>query len=287
MSTRSSRRRRGGHDGEHEENAERWLLTYADMITLLMVLFIVMFAISQVDKTKFAKLQDGLAREFGAPTAVIPGGTGALDGSKSPKSTDDQMFAPVPVLDQTKLSDQLAKDAAARAELAKLEEARERIKEALREKGLESSARLTISERGLVVTIVTDEVLFETGRAELRPLGAPVLDAIAPVLATLTNRISVEGHTDDVPIHGGRFASNWELSAERATTVVRYLIDAHQVAPARLSSTGYADQQPLASNATTEGRSKNRRVEIVVLASRSLDLSTSTLPAGQSTKSGN
>lgn len=279
MSTHSSRRKASHAHEEEAENAERWLLTYADMITLLMVLFIVMFAISQVDQAKFAKLHDGLAKEFGARTIVVPGGTGVLDGSKDPHQTDNEAGTPIAsILDQP--TDTTQKDAAMRAELSKLEEARRQITTALREHGLENSARLEISERGLVVTIVTDEVLFETGRAELRPLGAPVLDTIAPVLATLPNRISVEGHTDNVPIHGGRFPSNWELSAERATTVVRYLIDTHEVAPARLSSTGYAEQQPLATNDTLEGRSKNRRVEIVVLASRAIDLSGQPLPAG-------
>jgi chemotaxis protein MotB len=122
-----------------------------------------------------------------------------------------------------------------------------------------------------VVTIVTDQVLFETGKADLRPLGAEVLDAVAPVMVDLTNRISIEGHTDNVPISGARFASNWELSAQRATTVLRYTIEHHGIAAARLSAAGFADTQPLASNDTPEGRSKNRRVEIVILSSISQD----------------
>jgi chemotaxis protein MotB len=259
--SRPARRGRRGHDEEEAHDGERWLLTYADMITLLMVLFIVMFAISQVDRNKFSKLQEGLAKEFGARSMVIPGGSGVLDAGKTPAQHTD-VNAPIP-----QVLDQLGKTEAARIELSRLEDAKERIFEALREHGLEKSVRLDINQRGLVVTIVTDEVLFETGKADLRPLGAEVLDAVGPVLVDLPNRISVEGHTDNVPIRSARFASNWELSAERATTVLRYTMERHGITPSRLSAAGFADTQPLAGNDSADGRSRNRRVEIVILSS--------------------
>ena len=119
-------------------------------------------------------------------------------------------------------------------------------------------------DNGLVVNVVTDRVLFELGEASLRPEGRKVLDAVAPALRGLPNALTVEGHTDNVPV-SGRYASNWELSTERATTVLRYLLT-RGVPSGQVSAAGYADQRPLSSNATAAGRARNRRVAIVVHA---------------------
>ena len=123
----------------------------------------------------------------------------------------------------------------------------------------------TLDERGLVVSIISDKVLFDLGSAELRPAGLVVLDAIGPTLSTLPNAVSVEGHTDDLPI-SGRYASNWELSTDRAISVLRYLLATAGLPAQRASASGFADQRPKTSNATVDGRAVNRRVEVVVLA---------------------
>lgn len=260
MSTTGPSRARRQSEEEEHENHERWLVTYADMLTVLMALFIVMFAMSVVDQTKFEKLKQGLDEYFGHGPELVDGGSGLLSQQQATDQVDVDVAAAVAALHE-----QRNRSAAVEQERLDLERARQQILAALREKGLQDKVRFTIDERGLVVTIVTDEVLFDLGSAGLRPAGRAVLDGIAPALVPLPNPVTVEGHTDDLPIRGGRFPSNWELSAERATTVLRYLIESHRLPPKRLSAAGYADQRPLVAN-TPALRATNRRVEVIVRA---------------------
>jgi len=294
VSTSKPRRRRhaGGDHEEHEEaNHERWLLTYADMITLLMVLFIVLFAISVVDKKKFAELADGLSRNFGATNKVLPAGSGVLDGGKTSNNDQGQLTnnpaQPLSPIDQVELSKQLQQEVdkqnLLKQEQTTLAGAQQQIEAALKAKGLQNSASFKLTSRGLVVSIVTDQVLFDTGKADLKPVGQEVLDAVAPAVRKLPNDISIEGHTDNVPIYGGPFASNWELSAVRATTVLRYLVAAQGLDPSRMSATGYADTKPVVPNDTPAHQAQNRRVELVVLSSLLNDASSTTaVPGGSS-----
>ena len=274
--------RRRGHEEEHEEheNHERWLVSYADMMTLLMVLFIVLFAISQVDQKKFAALKTGLAAGFGAPVAILsggdqlltPGGAVAPDsvnlagaaGAKVPSAAVDPARAVQP-----KAVAELAKaqeEAQVAKEVENLTEAEKALKAALAAKGLAKGATFRFDERGLVVTIATDDVLFESGSAALRPTGRRILDTIAPTLDRLPNRLSIDGHTNHLPIHTDRFPSNWELSGDRASGVLRYLHSAHGLPYGRMSATGFADTKPLVPPSDPRSLSANRRVEIVVIA---------------------
>lgn len=259
MSGGGGGRRRRHHEEEHE-NHERWLVTYADMLTVLMALFIVMFALSVVDKKKFEDFKAGLQDDISVGTGptLLDGGTG-LQENPGPSMALDVQAA------MAAYESQQQSDSAAAQELATLEKAREAIHQALVDRGMEASARFLIDERGLVVTIVTDEVMFDLGSATLRPSGAAVLDAVAPALVPLPNPVTVEGHTDNLPISGGRFPSNWELSAERATSVLRYILETHHVPATRLSAAGYADQRPVAEN-HLGGQPANRRVEVIVRA---------------------
>jgi chemotaxis protein MotB len=249
-------RRPRPEEHEEHENHERWLITYADMITLLMVLFIVLFSISQVDLAKFQKFKAGLA-EFGngSSDSLIELHEGGL-------LTQPQL-AQLTQAEQA-LDEKEAQAAAVEVERAALASAQAHIIEDLRAAGLEGVARFRIEERGLVVTIVTDRVLFEPGSDALTADGQSVVDVISDALAPLPNLLSVEGHTDATPIATARFPSNWELSTARATSVLRALVERHAIPAARLSAAGYADQRPLAGNDTAQGRSTNRRVEIVV-----------------------
>jgi chemotaxis protein MotB len=247
--------RRKQHHQEEHENHERWLVSYADFITVLMALFIVMFALSNADKDKFNAFASGMDELPGAGTSLLEGG--ALLTASAP-SMDPQSQAA-----RAALEEKLAEQAASSQEVADLLEARKAIEQALVDKGMAGAVRFRLDERGLIVSVVTDDVLFELGQASLRPAGTKVLDAIAPALNALPNAISVEGHTDDLPIRG-RFPSNWELSAERATSVLRYLLEAHRLPAQRVSAAGYADQRPLTPN-TPAGRAANRRVEVVLL----------------------
>jgi chemotaxis protein MotB len=269
---RPHRGKKGGHEEEHEANHERWLLTYADMITLLMVLFIVLFASSTISSIKFAELADGLAKQLGGQSKAIPGGAGVLDGGQTTAADNgvqvNNPSAPIPAVQE---ADQPATQAT-HAQLVKQEEqtlasAQAKIEAALKAKNLQNSVRFTIDSRGLIVSIVTDKLLFNTGQADLEPIGDQVLDAIGPALRALPNDISVEGHTDNVPISSGEFASNWELSAVRATTVLRYLVSTDGLQEDRMSATGYADTEPLVPNDSDAHRAENRRVDVVVLSS--------------------
>jgi chemotaxis protein MotB len=262
--------RRGGKKRaaeEEHENAERWLLTYADMITLLMVLFIVLFAIGQVDQKKFEKLHDGLAQSFGE-SSVLDGGAGMLDGSAVQADAPDESQMGTQVLarqDETTLAAQAAVEAAKKeAEANRALEAT--ITAALAKKGLEKAVEFqVIDQRGLSVNIVTDHILFDLGEATLRPKGVEVLSALAPVLKKLPNQLVVEGHTDSQPISDARFASNWELSTARATTVLQYLLK-RGVNPSIVSAAGYADQRPLVPGKSSASNARNRRVAIVIVA---------------------
>lgn len=250
-----SPRRRGQDEDEAAVENERWLVTYADMLTVLMALFIVMFAISVADKEKFEALKSGVAAGAGLLTAgeVI--------------MTEDAESSAVPVLAATAqeaLERARVRDRATRQMTGELVIAQRQLELALSRRGLRNQVQFSQDERGLVVSIVTDQVLFPLGSADLGPQGRLVIDAIRPVLARLPHAITVEGHTDDLPLDGhGRFATNWELSANRATAVLRYMLDVGGISPSRVSAFGYADQRPLVPN-TPSQRARNRRVEVVL-----------------------
>jgi chemotaxis protein MotB len=278
--------KRRRHDEEHEEheNHERWLVSYADMMTLLMVLFIVMFAISQVDQKKFMALKTGLAAGFGAPVAFVDGADRLLDpgGSVAPDtvnlagSAGDGKASAAEKATQRKQQQaqaatvatlvQATNRAQVEREVNNLRRARAQITAALGRQGLSNAATFRFDERGLVVTIATDKVLFDSGSATLTPEGQRILDAVAPTLAELPNRLSIDGHTNWLPISTPQFPSNWELSGDRASGVLRYLIAQHGIPGTRMTATGFADTRPLLPRSDPRALTVDRRVEIVVLA---------------------
>jgi chemotaxis protein MotB len=277
------RRRPKKHEEEEHENHERWLVSYADMVTLLMCLFIVLYAISQVDKAKFAALASGLSASFGAPIT-------ALDGANSQKSVLDGLPAPVNIaagVGETKtssgVSQQQVDAAAAQAALQRaanvqaeaataydqLAAARAAIDKALTAAGYSGAATYQIDQRGLVVHVIADKVLFDEAKADLRPDGAALLDAVAPTLTSLPNQLRVEGHANKTPVDPkGVWPSNWELSAYRATTVLRHLAG-DGIPDTRMSAAGYADTEPLVPYTDPTAMTVNRRVDIVVLSTAS------------------
>ena len=268
--TAKAHRRPRLHEEEEEHvNHERWLITYADMITLLMVLFIVLYSISQVDLAKFKQLKSGIAGGFGGPTALaaVQGGAGPLEGGGA--VFDAQVTGtgtqPSAQAAEAALADAQQRATAARQERSVLQKAQQEIQHNLDEEGLGGAVQFRLESRGLVVTIVSDKVLFDPGEADLKPQGAEVIDKLAAALGRLPNKLSIEGHTDNTPV-SGRYPSNWELSTARATTVLRTMIERYGIAASRLQAAGYADTQPVAGNGDAAGRAANRRVEIVVMA---------------------
>ncbi len=252
------------------------------MVTLLMCLFIVLFAISQVDKAKFAALSQGLSASFWAPITALPGTTPESSVLDSLPSAVDVAAGIAPVEQAVEAEvDQAAAQAAAEraariaAEAQKayddLSKARARIQAALTRAGFPDAARYEIDERGLVVHIVADAVLFDAEKATLRPEGRRILAAVAPTLENLPNEFRVEGHANHLPVTaGGPWPSNWELSAYRATTVLRALTGAG-VPEKRISAAGYSDTRPLVPTTDPAAVTTNRRVDVVVLSTASAE----------------
>ena len=259
MSARGRGRRRRG--GEEHADDERWLLTYADMITLLMALFMVLFSISSVNVSKFETLQRALQEAFSGK--ILPGGesvqqTGSDTESETP-SPEPPVPAITPLVDRAKQS---SEDGAEEQE--DFEELKRKLDRYAERHGLQRDLQTTIERRGLVIRLLTDRVLFDSGEAVLKPRARPILAHIARLLVIdRRHPVAVEGHTDTVPIRTAVYPSNWELSGARASSVVRFLID-KKVRPRRMEATGYADLHPISTNRTAGGRLRNRRVEIVL-----------------------
>lgn len=224
------------------ENHERWLLTYADLITLLLVFFIVLYAGSQEDQKKFEALAQGLRSAFHNPAATSgAGGSSAVfTGSGAANAAGSQQ------------------------ELADFQSITAILERVASERGLGDRISLRMEPDRIVIGLTSD-LLFQSGSATLRPSAGPVLDAVAEALRGKPNEIRIEGHTDNIPINTMEFNSNWELSAARATAVLRELVDNGGLPADRLFAAAYGDARPKADNATAEGRAANRRAEIVVL----------------------
>jgi chemotaxis protein MotB len=290
-------RRAKKHVEEEHENHERWLVSYADMMTLLMALFVVLWALSQIDMTKFTAFSQGLQEGFGAPVTILDDGAAIDAQSESP-------LAPVQVKQQAAIDGTAQTDAekAAAAEVAaeqaqrtaaearaaydSLAAARDALAAALAAAGYPDAATFTIDERGLVVHVVADQVLFDAEQADLRPAGKKVLDALGPTLASLTEQLRVEGHANSLPVtRGGPWRSNWDLSAVRATTVLLHLTQSDGVPEGRMSATGYSDTRPLVPDSDPQALSINRRVDIVVLSTASPEAN-ALLPSIDATSAG-
>jgi chemotaxis protein MotB len=259
-----------------EGGAERWLITYADMITLLLVLFIILYSTANTDLAKFKALAESLAQGFGA-TAPSPAAAGESSGTSQGSSPvfdtsgggnkPLQLFpenqTPIQIFEFARMLEGAGEESGLKG---KLEQAvAEAVAAAGGElQGLGGKLEVSYNERGIMITIFPDQILFDSGSARLKPGFKAILDLLAPQFSRLPNSIEVDGHTDSVPISTATFPSNWELSAGRAGAVIRYLA-AKGLAPERLSASGYADTRPVDTNATREGRARNRRVELIIL----------------------
>jgi chemotaxis protein MotB len=247
---------------EEHENLERWLVSYADFITLLFAFFVTMYAISRVDEQKLGSAVESLQRALGSliPVSITQRDAGAFPSK--PESPSASVIVPK-VVEERSPTEQ--------GEFAKLAEEIKREVEGAKGAFDQSRAaqldqiKFLIDKRGLVIR-VPESFFFDSGQASLRPEAIPVLKVLGKSLRKIPNHIRVEGHTDSVPIHTPQFPSNWELSTARATTILRYLLSNYPFAPNRLSATGYGEFHPIAPNTTAEGRQQNRRVDVVILS---------------------
>jgi chemotaxis protein MotB len=221
---------------EKAANHERWLLTYADLITLLMIFFVVMYSLARLDAAKFKTLSTSLRIAFGGGKNII----GDYEGSG---------MVPLPITAQEELG--VAKDD---------------TDEYVTLHGLQNEVNTTIEDRGLIITM-QEKLLFEPGKADINPRARQMLATMAKLLNTLPNYIRIEGHTDSVP-GGGQVGSNWQLSTLRSANIAQVLSEQGGVDPRRLSAIGYAENRPFADNKTLAGRARNRRVDIVLLSRR-------------------
>jgi chemotaxis protein MotB len=261
-------RKKAHHEEEHE-NEERWLVSFADMMTLLFCLFMVLFAISSVNTSKFEVLQKTLQDAFSG--RILSGGKAIVETGNDVPPEQPSATPPMPALsplaslqqEETPRNDQERQQAAAK-EQNEFKALKKRIDALAVKQGLKGRVITTIRQRGLVVQILTDKVFFDSGQAALKPAAHKVVDDIGVILrGERKHPIVVEGHTDSQPIHGGIYPSNWELSGARSAAVVREFVHTG-VLPRRLSLAGYADEVPVATNSTAAGRSRNRRVEVTL-----------------------
>lgn len=221
----------------HEEHVdETWLIPYADMLTLLLALFIVMFATASVDQSKFQRMKE----EF---SAIFSEGSGVLDQT----SIDPSIF-----------------ESPGMREAIKMEEIVDNLNEQIQNSEFKDQIKAEITDDGIQISI-QDQVLFASGEANIFDNVSPILSSIAKSLSGIGNNIRVEGHTDNVPIYNAKFRSNWELSAMRSINVMDYLIKEGQLSQKRFVIQGRGEFNPRYENTTEEGRAKNRRVELVVL----------------------
>ena len=226
------------------EGLPAWLATYADLVTLLMAFFVLLFAFSTMDAQKFTTLMEAFNGSFGV-----------LDGGKTVSPEALVTNARIQSKGTEHRFQKLAKE---------LEEKIEEIKEANGEEAAGLEANVKITERGIEISFGASN-FFSLGKAELRTTAEEILDSVYVKLRGIPNTIAVEGHTDNLPINTIRYPSNWELSTARATTVLKYLINQDSSLNGRIFAAGYADTRPIAINGTINGRSKNRRVDIIIL----------------------
>jgi chemotaxis protein MotB len=262
------RRRRKKHL-EHSSH-ERWLISYADFITLLFAFFVVLYASAQVDKRKVGQLAMAIQVAFQQ--------MGIFDASNTKPETansEPMPFSKVQMVENAERVQALGRLVnAPRGALGEspdrpdMNEIQKQLETALASQIGKHTVSVTPTKEGIVVSL-REVGFFDSGSTSLRPEAEPTLAEFVNVIGPRRVRVRIEGHTDDVPIHSTRFASNWELSTSRATEIIKLLITRYGVAPLRLSASGYSEFYPVASNATPEGRAMNRRIDMVILNSQS------------------
>jgi chemotaxis protein MotB len=237
-------------------NHERWLVSYADFITLMFAFFVVLYASSQADKKKQAQVSQSINQAFKALGLFQPATT--ISKKIGMASSTDNDASPVNIV----LGDELAASPEVKKDLTRIQH---ELSGKLSNQIAKHVVAMRLGHDGLVISL-REAGFYDSGSATPHPSSMPSIDAIASSLGVVPYDIRIEGHTDNVPIHTGQFDSNWELSSSRATKMAEIFIERHHFLPGRLSAAGYAEFHPVASNGTPEGRGQNRRVDIIVLS---------------------
>jgi chemotaxis protein MotB len=248
---------------EKEPNHERWLISYADFITLLFAVFVMLYAMSQTDKNKVDQLVASLRESFGYVK------TGA--SAKKLNLTESTDLRTIPSVRMETLtpglrhSQEESSPVLTNAAIKEFLEIKAAIEGNLRKYGAQNKVNVDITKRGLVVSL-KEAGFFDSGDATVKQESLQLLSIVCRSLAGYSNPVRIEGNTDNVPIISVKYKSNWELSTARATNIVHYLIDNYKFLPAKISAVGYGEFRPMADNGTDAGRVRNRRVDIVLLA---------------------
>ena len=253
---------------DYPDEPTRWVVSYADFTTMLLALFVVLYAVSQIDIAKMRDFSKSLNKSF------------SVEQSQTKKKKQDLtdtflttkasiVSVPIEVTFQDQIDSLKAKLKEAQEKAPKDMVQLDNVKKTLLDDfGTQNEIDMLNSERGLIIRL-KDSVLFDSGSADVKKDALSKLDIIAEVLNGIPNSVRVEGYTDDQPIATSKFPSNWELSTARATSIVKELIDKYHFPPEKISAAGYGEYKPLDTNTTPEGRQKNRRVDIVILNSGS------------------
>ena len=247
---------------EKPANHERWLVSYADFITLLFAVFVVLYAMGQSDKKKVEEVMQSIQASFGMATA----GAMAPKVNVIPSKSINLIPSLKPELSIMPGGKSGRGQGKSRAEEKDFRQIKSSIEAYLVKQGAQNKVSLNISRRGLIVSL-KEAGFFDSGQAHIKPEAYELINTISEVMTQYNNPLRVEGHTDNVPINSSQFPSNWELSTTRATNGLKYLIKHFDVDPDKISATGYAEFRPVADNTTPEGRGKNRRVDLVMLSS--------------------
>ncbi|WP_138496186.1 flagellar motor protein MotB [Paenibacillus pinistramenti] len=277
MRQRKNRRRTGGGDGK-----DRWMITYADLITLLLIFFVVMYAMSRIDTDKYKTVTQSLQLTFNNPSggkSVLEGNPG-LTGTDIPNAADQPAASgpsaseppsstPSPSTDEGQTDASQApltdRELAFRKQEEQLANLIKVIQQYVDTNHLQQQIFVADKPQGIAITL-SDQFLFDAGKAELKPGSQETLKQLGTLFSKLDTIISIEGHTDNQPIvHSSDYKDNWELSGARALSVLRYFIDTMHLNADIFQYAGYGDTHPAADNSTEAGRQKNRRVEIIVL----------------------
>jgi chemotaxis protein MotB len=243
-------------------NHERWLVSYADFITLLFAFFVVLYASSQADKKKAAQVAasiKGAFQQLGVFTGSATEGVGIPGSPGTPRP--DLMEAPIRTI---KIAGAAGKNTGGTGFGVDVDELRRQLESALGDEIRQHEIQMRVTPEGLVVSL-REVGFFASGQADLLESGHATVTRIATILGGRGFQIRVEGHTDNVPVHNSRFNSNWELSTARATAVVALLVDRHGFDPSLVAAAGYSEYHPVQANNTVQGRAANRRVDLVVV----------------------
>jgi chemotaxis protein MotB len=249
-----------------EEGAPAWMATYGDLVTNLLVFFVLLFSLSTVDESRFDEIAASLSNSiinFGANNALLDGSGNSIIAIDFTKygSEEDEAKRKEKYLEDAK---GMVVDAEGKLEDKYIDDAKNDIRDVIEEHGISDKVQV-IEEKDFVMIRLEQELFFDSGSADIREEGKAVLSYIAQALKGINNEILVSGHTDNVPQVNKNYATNWELSTARATNVVRYLVEVEELNPALFTATGNGEFKPVASNDTAEGRQKNRRIEIKLL----------------------